>query len=700
MQIVPSKRSPPLVLGLADDGVSRVSVNDSIRSQHMHVIGATGTGKSRFLLSLIQQDIKAGRGCMLIDPHGELYSHILRWLSNNERLLERRTVRLIDITDQEWSVGFNPLQAPSPAHIPVAVDATVSGLAHALDGSDLSQTPLLARSLSAICTALAYSNLSLVQAPYFLNQQYRRERSSIIKAIPEPIYRQVWDKLEGLSAREYNETFASAERRILPFITDPKLASIIGQNENTLDLKACMDQGEIVLVNLAQTGGRTVSESVKLLGRLLVNNLVSRAYERDPITKPRPVTVYLDEAQQFLSSDVPEILSQCRKYGLHLVLAHQYLEQLRSAGELIYRGVMGTARTKVVFTLDDPDDARIMSERIFAGRIDYEKPKLSMMKPAVVGHQVVRLASDSEAMTHSETYTDGESRTDGQTFTHGHTLTNGWNSTTGTSEMSGVNTSSAVTESSGWSEARSAGRSQANTRGNTYGSNFSTSQGSSISDTLSVVSEPGWFCGPDTVHTAINSGSNQNSSYGHSRSFNDTQSFGTSSSQTHSLSGSHARSQSYGTTQATTQSHSQGKSGSTATSESTADSYSYGTNSSHSQGTAQTKGHGSAETFRPIIEWLPGQLYSMEEQKQQFQDAIVLCPARYAFVAVPGQSSGVLGTLNVPDAPFSATRLSRVQNTLNTQSHYHRSAKEAFEQRMLLDGALKESDDEPFDGWD
>jgi DNA helicase HerA-like ATPase len=47
------------------------------RGQHVYVIGQTGTGKSTLLRNLILQDIEAGRGVGLIDPHGDLASEIL-----------------------------------------------------------------------------------------------------------------------------------------------------------------------------------------------------------------------------------------------------------------------------------------------------------------------------------------------------------------------------------------------------------------------------------------------------------------------------------------------------------------------------------------------------------------------------------------------------------------------------------------------
>ena len=97
----------PISLGRATEGSSYgLRVPDKIRSEHMQVVGATGSGKSRFLLHMIQQDILEGRGVCLIDPHGELYDHIVAWLSNREGLLEDRKIRFINPSETDWSLSL------------------------------------------------------------------------------------------------------------------------------------------------------------------------------------------------------------------------------------------------------------------------------------------------------------------------------------------------------------------------------------------------------------------------------------------------------------------------------------------------------------------------------------------------------------------------------------------------------------------
>lgn len=432
----------PVALGTNEHFVEH-PMDAALRSQHLHVLGATGTGKSRFLLSLIIQDIKNRHGLCLVDPHGELVDHVTDWLAKNEHIASRRKIRILRLRDREWSFGFNPIGAADPDRIEATVDQAVNGMASIMGGEDLSQTPLLRLSLNSVCIALAYSGLTLNEAPYLLKPDFIEERLAITAKVKNPTYAKVWEGLNALAEKNpklYVEQFQAAERRFVPFIANRFVRSILGQSERTIDLRQSMDDGEILLVDLSQEGGYVPAESAQIIGRLLVNNLVARAYERPPRTC-KPFNLYIDEVQQFLSGDVPEILSQCRKFGLHLIIAHQYLQQLREAGELVYHGVMGTARNKVCFALDNPEDAEIMQRRIFVGQYDFERAKKSLIKPTVVGHEIIKLFNESQGENQSRT--DSQSQTKTASQAEGAGFTEGFSSgtSTGTSASAGVTTS-------------------------------------------------------------------------------------------------------------------------------------------------------------------------------------------------------------------------------------------------------------------
>lgn len=433
-----------ITLGSDIQTKNHVPFDEDVRSSHMHVLGATGSGKSRFLLSLLQQDIEEKNGICLIDPHGELYHHILDWLSERETLLRFRKVRLIDVTSKDWCFGFNPLHASSPEQRDATVSTAVNAIAHVLGGGDVTQTPLLKETLQNVCLALSYAGLTLNEAPYLLNHSYKRQREYITSFIDYSPHRLPWERYNKFSRSEYHEYFSSPNRRFQNFISNPYVRRIFGQSQNVIDFRKAMDDGEIILVNLGREGGFMPPESSELIGRLLINNLMAKAFERPSRDKLRPFTLYVDEAHRYLSADIATILAETRKFGLHMVLAHQLLSQLKEAGDDVLAGVMGNARTKAVFALEDPEDAKVMAERVFVDEYDYEKAKRSLDRETVVGHEIIRLQSGSEARSSSEA--DGKSAS--QTNTSGRSSSRAHSNTFSESESSGSNSGTSIGEGS------------------------------------------------------------------------------------------------------------------------------------------------------------------------------------------------------------------------------------------------------------
>ena len=90
----------------------------------------------------------------------------------------------------------------------------------------------------------------------------------------------------------------------------------------------------------------------QLLGRLLTRFLFFNAQRREH--PERPFFFYLDECQLYLSGDVSRMLAEARKYGVGVVLAHQYLWQLEKAGEDILHAVRNATNLKVFFRIKDP----------------------------------------------------------------------------------------------------------------------------------------------------------------------------------------------------------------------------------------------------------------------------------------------------------------------------------------------------------
>ena len=139
-----------------------VYLNPRTRSTHMHVIGASGEGKSKFLEHMIREDIINGNGLCLIDPHGYLYNDIVKWCATKD-MAERKKIILFNPSADGWSFGFNPLRKDT-AEISFLVDSMVKAVAKVWGGEDTDRTPLLKRCLRTIFHVLQRRTFRFLKA--------------------------------------------------------------------------------------------------------------------------------------------------------------------------------------------------------------------------------------------------------------------------------------------------------------------------------------------------------------------------------------------------------------------------------------------------------------------------------------------------------------------------------------------------------
>ncbi len=382
------------------------------RETHLHVLGLSRQGKSYFLEDMIRQDILNGDGVCVIDPHGELYDNLVSWLAERE-IDQFRTIHLVNPSDTNWAYAFNPLamQGIDPY---VRIGAMVKVL-QTVWGEELFQTyPLLRKCLRLTFYALAANDLAMTDAKIFtsLAPVQRQARERLIELLPDRAMHEEWRSMIALPRDEYSKAFASTDSRFIEFVTAPVVSSMLGQTDNVVDLRKAMDNQEIVLVNLANKDIYE-HESARIIGAMLQSSLFFAAKSRDVhYAKRTPFYCYIDECHEFLTDDVVRSLDQTAKFGLHYVLAHQRLDQLRDCGERVFKGVWQGTQSKIVFKIDDDDTAEELSRFLFRKEFELEKPKESMNKPVVVGHSPVWLHSESTTNTESESETVNESSGD------------------------------------------------------------------------------------------------------------------------------------------------------------------------------------------------------------------------------------------------------------------------------------------------
>ena len=153
--------------------------------------------------------------------------------------------------------------------------------------------------------------------------------------------------------------------KLTPFISNDVMRPIIGQQKSAFNVRQAMDEGKILLLNLSK--GKLGDINAYLIGMVLVGKILMAALSRtdmDPKDR-KDFFLYIDEFQNFLTDSISAILSEARKYGLDLVVAHQFIGQLTQKGDTLIRdAIFGNVGSMMAFRVG-PDDAEFL-EKEFA----------------------------------------------------------------------------------------------------------------------------------------------------------------------------------------------------------------------------------------------------------------------------------------------------------------------------------------------
>jgi len=475
-----------IVLGFNQDKVP-VILPEITRLQHAHVIGSIGSGKSSFLEHCIRQDVLKGRGVCVVDPHGNhpdsLYRKLLTWLhaegftAGGKR---ERVIHLLDPNAPEYTIGFNPLALPAPTTRPEVVSSVVLQAFERVWGDeDTHAKPTIRRVLKGTFTALAELRLTLAEAE-FLYDAYDTHgvRRLVLSKIKDRYARGVINDLhqiatEDKTKRDFRAEVVGPINRIAEFVSNEAIRTIIGQRTRTLDIGAALDGGHIILANLA--GGDLVEAAdAELVGRLLVRMFFFHAKRRHqkPIT---PYWLYLDECQLYLSGDIQMMLAEVRKFGLGVVLSHQFLSQLGEAEDELRVAVRNSTKLKAVFNIADHIDAEELAQSVMT--LDLEQPVKASVRPTVVGHQRVKLESEGTSEQQSVT----EMRTDM------------------TGESVGRTVSYSESEGESFAEGESSAESEALSASDAASSMISSGSATGAMTAEMMLPATGWLASPDVV---------------------------------------------------------------------------------------------------------------------------------------------------------------------------------------------------------
>jgi len=356
-----SSRRDDLILGRFGKGrfSQKFSISQKVRKFHSYVVGLTGRGKSKFLQNCILQDIQAGRGCAVIDPHGDLAKDVLRSLESMKHFSDNAAIdRILYVAPRrrDYIIPFNVLLPPDDEIETYEISQRVIAAFMRTWARTLLEPPRFQQIMRSSLSTLIESGETLCSLYQLLtDSEFRTEKLGNIQdaKVAADCHSFFQNEYEQWG-RERTTLMSSTTNKISALTDNPSLFFMLGQKENRLNVRQIMDEGKFLLVDL----GDCDDETKRLFGTLIVTGFEQAALSRAraPIETRKPYYLYIDEFQDFAchpgaAQTFSQMLSQVRKFGLHMILANQSIAQLSDG----LQTALGNAQTIVAFRISRSD---------------------------------------------------------------------------------------------------------------------------------------------------------------------------------------------------------------------------------------------------------------------------------------------------------------------------------------------------------
>jgi len=344
----------PIVLGQAHQRYGPpmpFAVAGTDRLSHLYVTGQTGTGKSTLLMNAVLQDAQNGTGFCLIDPHGDLVTEIHHRID--------RSHFYWDVADPACALGYNPLQRVSAPLRPLVASGIIDTLKKQWPDAWGARMEHLLR----------YAILALLERPesdlrdlmkLFVYPGFRRQ---VLNQLTDEQARFFWkEEYARMNYQSSADGVSPIANKLGAFLASPTVRTALCEPASPIRFRQVMDAGEVLLINLAK--GKLGTDVSNVLGGLVTSSLLQAAFTRHTLSEPnrRPFFLYVDEFHNLTTQTFSGLLSEARKYGLGVIMAHQYLNQIdRDLQDAIF----GNVGSMVVFRVgpnDAPVFARLMPQ--------------------------------------------------------------------------------------------------------------------------------------------------------------------------------------------------------------------------------------------------------------------------------------------------------------------------------------------------
>jgi hypothetical protein len=311
------------------------------RLLHTYLIGQTGTGKSTLLQNVAWQDARNGTGFCLIDPHGDIAESLHQNITEDHLYW--------DVADPDCLLGYNPLKRVSEQYRPLVASGLIETLKKQWpDAWGARMEHLLRHAILALLEQPSADLRDLMRL--FVYKGYRRQ---VTESLTDPQVRFFWKhEFPALNYQTSADGVSPIANKVGAFLTHPTVRASLCEPAQPLSFRSIMDSGQVLIVNLAK--GRIGADISNVMGGLITSSIMQATTTRHglPEVARRPFFLYVDEFQNLTTKSFAGMLSEARKYGLGLVLAHQHLSQIDYD---VRDAIVGNVGNMVVFRVGGSD---------------------------------------------------------------------------------------------------------------------------------------------------------------------------------------------------------------------------------------------------------------------------------------------------------------------------------------------------------
>lgn len=365
----PARDAEPSDRAFAFCDTDPIAISERERAYGVYVLGKTGSGKTVLLSNSALLDISAGKALIFFDPHGDAARNIVDSIEPSRT----EKVAYLDLSRMH-SLAWNPLANVPPHRAALAAINLTDALKDIWPDTWGERLASFLR--NGFQLLIEHGQATLRDLPLLYYDADHRERFT--RRVKDPQLKQFWlGEFKSYDDRQRREAQGPILNRIGQFLAIPEIRSVVSDPHPALNLRTAIDKNYLIIVNLSKgTTGHTPSS---IFGSLLASSIKTALMSREDTAEETraPLAFYADEFHNYGTIAWAEMLSECRKYGLQLVLAHQFTDQLH---EDVLNAVLGNVDTMMVFRVGFAD-AKRLAPALETGELLYDRDRLGWVQP-------------------------------------------------------------------------------------------------------------------------------------------------------------------------------------------------------------------------------------------------------------------------------------------------------------------------------